>query len=133
MAPIPVPPGGKGGILNRLDGAREEIVKQAHLLAREVERTLDANYGVAMPEYLRILVARRSSLQRAVRRIVDKFVTWVGADSDPWERRLAEKFGIVFSCCDLRVEVRHRTVDREKSCDRDPRYLPAISRCARVR
>jgi hypothetical protein len=97
MAPIPVPPGGRGGIFNRLDGSREETVKKAHLLAREVERNLDANYGVAMPAYLRILVARRASLQRGVRRIIDKFVTWVWADSDPWERRLAEKFGIVLA------------------------------------
>jgi hypothetical protein len=97
MAPIPVPPGAKGGIFNRLDGSWEETVRKAHLLAREVERTLDANYGVAMPAYLRILVARRSSLQRGVRRIIEKFVKWVGADSDPWERRLAEKFGIVLA------------------------------------
>jgi len=97
MAPIPVPPGGTGGILNRLDGSREEIVKKAHLLAREVERTLHENYGVAVPAYLRKLVARRPSLERGVRWIIDKFVKWVGADADPWERRLAEKFGIVLA------------------------------------
>jgi hypothetical protein len=28
---------------------------------------------------------------------MDKFVVWVGANSDPWERRLAEKFGIVLA------------------------------------
>jgi hypothetical protein len=97
MAPIPVPPGGNGGIFNRLDGSREEIVRKAHLLAREVERTLDENYGVIMPAFLRLLVPQRASLERRVRRIVDKFVEWVGAASDPWERRLAEKFGIVLA------------------------------------
>ena len=28
---------------------------------------------------------------------MDKFVEKVGADSDPWERRFAEKFGIVLA------------------------------------
>ncbi len=97
MAPIPVPPGGNGGIFNRCNGSREQIVRKAHLLAREVERTLNQNYGVVMPAYLRISVPQRASLERRVRRITDKFVQWVGADSDPWERRLAEKFGITLA------------------------------------
>ena len=97
MAPIPVPPGADGGIFNRLDGSREAIIRKAHLLVREVEETLVANYGVVMPAHLRKLVPQRSSLARRVRRIMDKFVEKVGADSDPWERRFAEKFGIVLA------------------------------------
>ena len=97
MAPIPVPPGGDGGIFNRLDGSREAIIGKAHLLVREVEETLAENYGVAMPAYLRKLVPKRSCLARRVRRIMDKFVEKVGAGSDPWERRFAEKFGIVLA------------------------------------
>ena len=80
MAPIPVPPGGNGGIFNRLDGSQQEIVQKAYLLAREVERTLDKNYGVVMPAHLRILLPQRASLERRARRIVDKFVKWVGAE-----------------------------------------------------
>ena len=67
------------------------------MLAREVEETLAANFGVAMPAYLRKLVPQRSSFQRRIRLIIDKFVQVVRADSDPWERRLAEKFGIVLA------------------------------------
>ena len=57
MAPIPVPPGGDGGILNRLDGSHEEIASKAHLLVRKVEETLAENYGVVMPAYLGKLCA----------------------------------------------------------------------------
>ena len=97
MAPIPVPAGADGGIFNRLEGSREAIVEEAHLLSREVEITLAENYGVAMPAYLYKLWPRRSSLASRIRRIIDKFVKKVGAASEPWERRFAEKFGIVLA------------------------------------
>ena len=97
MAPIPVPPGADGGIFNRLDGAREKIVEQAYSLVREDEKTLAENYGVAMPAYLGKLWPQRSSLAPRVPRIIDNFVKRVGADSEPWERRFAEKFGIVLA------------------------------------
>jgi hypothetical protein len=97
MAPIPVPSGGDGGVFNRLQGSRDEILKSAHLLARQVEQMLAENYGVAMPAYLRKLVPDRATLEPRVRRIMDKFVEKVGANTDPWERRFAEKFGIVLA------------------------------------
>jgi putative DNA primase/helicase len=97
MAPIPVPAGADGGIFNRLDGSREAIVEKAHLLFREVEVTLAENHGVAMPAHLGKLWPPQCSLAPRVRRIMDKFVKKVGADFDPWERRFAEKFGIVLA------------------------------------
>jgi Domain of unknown function (DUF927) len=96
MAPIPVPPGAEGGIFNRLDGSPEEIVQHAFHLAQEVEQALMENYGVAMPENLQMLYSRRNVASR-IRRIVNYFVKWVGADSTPWDRRLATKFGIVLA------------------------------------
>jgi hypothetical protein len=97
MAPIPVPPGADGGIINRLHGSREAIMEKAHLLVREVEETLTENYGVAMPAYLGKLWPQRSSLAPRIPRIIDNFVKSVGADSEPWERRFAEKFAIVLA------------------------------------
>jgi putative DNA primase/helicase len=64
---------------------------------REVEETLAENYGVAMPAYLGKLWPEQSSLAPRVPRIIDNFVKRVGADSEPWERRFAEKFGIVLA------------------------------------
>ena len=97
MAPIPVPAGADGGIFNRLDGSREAIVEKAHLLFRDVEVTLAENHGVTMPAHLGKLWPPQCSLAPRVRRIMDKFVKKVGADFDPWERRFAEKFGIVLA------------------------------------
>ena len=62
-----------------------------------MEQTLAENYGVAMPEYLRKLVPKRPSLVARVRLIIDNFVKKMRADTDPWERRFAEKFGIVLA------------------------------------
>jgi hypothetical protein len=97
MAPIPVPPGAEGGIINRVDGSREAIVEKALSLVRKVEETLAENYGVAMTSYLGKLWPQRSSCVPRVSRIVDNFVKSVGADSEPWERRYAEKFGFVLA------------------------------------
>jgi hypothetical protein len=97
MAPIPVPPGAEGGIFNRLDGSREVIMERAHILVREVEAMLGEHYGVVMPAYLQKLVPQRSSLAPRVQRIMNKFVKKVGADSEPWERRFAEKSGIALA------------------------------------
>ena len=97
MAPIPVPPGADGGIFNRLAGSRKGIIEKAHLLVQEGEQTLAESHGVAMPAYLQKVVPQRSSLAPRIPRIMDNFVKWVGADSEPWERRFAEKFGIVLA------------------------------------
>ena len=128
MAPVPVPPGGNGGIFNRLDGSPNEILEKAHLLAREAERTLGENHGVAMPAYLQQAVSQRSSLEPRVGRITEYFVKLVGADSDPWERRLAEKFGIGLTGSDFRSRIRNRTLDQAKSHRCISGHLSAVSR-----
>jgi hypothetical protein len=43
------------------------------------------------------MVPKRPSLVARVRRIIDNFVKKMRADTDPWERRFAEKFGIVLA------------------------------------
>jgi hypothetical protein len=97
MIGIPVQSGRDGGIFNRVSGTPQAISKQCKKLARQVERTISENYGVAMPEYLEVMVPKRSSLAKCVQSIIDKFVERVGANTDPWERRYAEKFGIVLA------------------------------------
>jgi hypothetical protein len=119
MAPIPVPPGGDGGIFNGLQGSRDEKLKKAHCLARESEQTLVENYGVAMPAYLSKVVPARSTLGPRVRQIMDKFVEKVGANTDPWERRFAEKFGIVLAGAILSSEFGVAPWTKEKA-------IPAI-------
>jgi len=43
------------------------------------------------------LVKERPTLAPRIREIIDSFVNRVGADTDPWERRFAQKFGIVLA------------------------------------
>jgi putative DNA primase/helicase len=128
MAPIPVPPGADGGIFNRLDGSREAIVKNAHLLVREDEQTLAENHGVAMPAYLGKLWPQRSSLAPRVLRIMDKFVKRVGAGSEPWERRFAEKFGIVLAGAIFASEFGVAPWTKERAWS----AVSAIYRCSRA-
>jgi hypothetical protein len=104
MCCVPVPAGKAGGIFNRVDGTRTEILATSKRLARQVEETIASNYGVFAPAYLSKFVADRITLGRRVRRIIDKFVKRVGADTDPWERRFAEKFGIVLAASILMSE-----------------------------
>jgi hypothetical protein len=128
MAPISVPPGGDGGIFNRLHGSRDEIVKLAHPLARQVEQTLTENYGVAMPAYLSKVVPARSTLAPRVRRIMDKFVEKVGANTDPWERRFAGKFGIVLAAAIFSAEFGLAPWTKERAFP----AIRAIYQCSRA-
>ena len=103
MIPVPVPPGGRGGIFNRVKGRRQRANICGNL-ARRVEETIASNYGVLMPACLRKLVPLRSKLADRVRNIMDDFVKEVHANGDPWERRFAEKFGIVLAAALLLSE-----------------------------
>jgi putative DNA primase/helicase len=97
MICVPVPPGRDGGIFNRVEGTTREISQQCKELARQVEKTISENYGVVMPTFLSRLVNERITVPDRIRKIIDSFVKQVGADIDPWERRFAEKFGIVLA------------------------------------
>ena len=56
---------------------------------------------MALPRYIRKLVAERATLGSRIRQLVETFVQTVNADQDPWERRFAEKFGLVFAAAIL--------------------------------
>jgi hypothetical protein len=104
MIPVPVPPGGEGGIFNRVEGSRSEVAKKCRKLARLVEKTIEANYGVIMPAYLKRLVAERSTISQQVRQMIDRLIEKVRADHDPWEQRFAAKFGIALAAAILMSE-----------------------------
>jgi hypothetical protein len=104
MIPVPVPPGARGGIFNRVDGSRSHRTKMGRRLAGQVESTIASNYGVLMPAYLRQLVPLRGELAGRVRGIIDGFVEQMHADQDPWERRFAEKPGIMLAAALLMSE-----------------------------
>jgi putative DNA primase/helicase len=104
MISVPVPPGGEGGIFNRVRGAPAEVASKCKRLARQVEETIASNYGVVTPAYLPKLLAAQPAVERRARKIIDAFIERVGADREPWERRFAEKFGIILSAAILLSE-----------------------------
>lgn len=85
-----------GGTFNAVDGAQERA-----RLAKLVEATIAANYGVAMPKFLRLLIKHRASLADEIRAAIEKFVINVNATGNSWDRRFAEKFGIVLAAATL--------------------------------
>jgi putative DNA primase/helicase len=104
MISVPVPPGGEGGIFNRVKGAPGEVASKCKRLARQVEETIASNYGVVTPAYLPELLAAQPAVERRARKIIEAFIERVGADREPWERRFAEKFGIILSAAILLSE-----------------------------
>ena len=101
MICVPVPPGGEGGIFNRVEGAPAEVASKCKRLARQVEETIASNYGVVTPAYLPELLAAQPAVEQRARKIIDAFIESVGADADPWERRFAEKFGTILAAAIL--------------------------------
>jgi putative DNA primase/helicase len=99
MIGIPVPAGAKGGIFNRVKGSRDERLAICKNLAKQVESAIASNYGVMIPHFYERLTSERSpKLERRIRKIIDRFVSRMKiANEDPWERRFAEKFGIVLA------------------------------------
>ena len=118
MIPVPIPPGRRGGIFNRMNGTLGQKVQLGRKLARQVEQTIAANFGVVMPEYLRQLVPLRNETRPQVRQAIDKFVDNMHANSDPWERRFAEKFGHRLGRRAAALALRGDALDEAKSAER---------------
>ncbi len=96
MVAVPFPPSYEGGMFNGIAKASER-----NRLAKAVEETLASNFGVAMPKFLSFIVRDQTELSDEVVKIRDEFVKAVGAAGDTWERRYAEKFGILVSAATL--------------------------------
>jgi Domain of unknown function (DUF927) len=104
MIGLPVPPGSKGGIFNRVKELGVEKMAKCKALATQIESTVSANYGVAFPVYLEKLVSTRDRLGSRLKPIIDDFVKRIGADGSPWERRFGEKFGLAYAAAVLLAE-----------------------------
>ena len=104
MIPIPVPPGGKEESSTVSRALTRQGVESAGNLQAVSRRQSESNFGVIMPEYLQKLVPERPKLGSRVRKLTDTFVEKMHAEQDPWERRFAEKFGIVFAAAILLSE-----------------------------
>jgi len=110
MVSIPFPPTWDGGTFSTVTDPAERV-----RLAKLVQDTIASNYGVAMPKLLRHLVKERATLGPQIQTIIDGFVQDVGAGANTWEKRYAEKFGIVLAAATLSVRCGHSSLDRSTS------------------
>jgi hypothetical protein len=109
MVSIPFPPTWQGGIFNPV-----ELKDRRNSLAAQVETVISNNYGVAMPELIERLVRDRDSLAADVVKMRDDFVNELGATTNSWEKRFAQKFGMIFAaaCLLVRYEIAPFTEER---------------------
>lgn len=101
---ITVPRPHRGGVFDLIEEEGEGRARVAAQLAENLETTIAANYGIARDYYLERLTAERPNIQDRIRQSVDDFVERVGASTQPWERRLARRFGIVQAGAELAAE-----------------------------
>lgn len=98
MVAIPFAPTWDGGTFHRISDPLERS-----RLAKLVEDTISDNYGVAIPKYIANLVKYYPSLATDITKIRDEFVEGVGAARNSFEKRFAEKFGILMAAAVLMV------------------------------
>lgn len=115
---IRVPNTQMGGIFDLVDGEGDDLGRETARLAAALEATIAAHYGFARDRYLERLTWERGAVAARVARMVDEFVEAVGASTQPWERRLARKFGIVAAGAMLAAEwdVAPFSVDHARRC-----------------
>jgi hypothetical protein len=104
MIGLPVPPGAKGGIFNRVKERGRKKADRCKQLAHQVEATIKANYGVAFPALLRQIMPMRATLGERVNRRIAKLVAEVGAGA-PWDARFARKIAIAGATAILLAEL----------------------------
>ncbi|MEX2671310.1 MAG: DUF927 domain-containing protein [Phycisphaeraceae bacterium] len=92
---VTIPSRVDAGIFDLIEDSRDGRPIAAKDLALAVENTIVGNYGVAIEPYLKRLVDDRTSAAAAVEETVGAFVHLNCRDGDPWDVRLATKFGLV--------------------------------------
>jgi hypothetical protein len=98
---IPVPKEENNGIFDRLSAAQVSRTR----LVREAEAAVGENFGYAIRGFLNRLVASPEAHTRRAVELMERFLERVGAASDPWTRRFAIKFAIVYAAARLAAEL----------------------------
>lgn len=100
---IHVPPASRGGIFDLIGINRSERANRSVRLIKQLEQGYLHNQGQVFPKWVAYLLANDVSSQIAT--AVNKFVKKVGAHHEGWERRFAQKFGLVYAAMKLGVRM----------------------------
>lgn len=114
MMDIPVPTKGQGGIWSTAGyPGKKERAKASEALTENARKY----HGSALIEWVTYLVANQDTLEASVTAHIDKFVGYVCGDEGGVERRIAQKFGLMFAAC--RLAIRAKILPWDPSyCDR---------------
>ncbi len=99
---VAVPLRAKNGIFDRLKDARlppAELAKMAEAAVRE-------NYGHPIREFIERLVSDPDAHTRRATELIDRFLQKAKVGSDPWSRRFAMKFAVVYAAARLAAELK---------------------------
>ena len=96
--PVPKP---EAGIFDRLGSVQLSRMK----LVRQAEATVAENYGHAIRAFLDRLVSGRELHAQRATELIGRFLEKVGAGSDPWMRRFAGKFAVVYAAAKIAAEL----------------------------
>jgi uncharacterized protein DUF927 len=99
---IPVPERRDNGIFDRLSSVQLSRTK----LALRAEATIKKNFGHAIRAFINDLAANREAHTQRAAGLIEKFLEKVGAGSDPWARRFATKFAVVYAAARLAAELK---------------------------
>jgi hypothetical protein len=96
---IKVPGPKAGGIFDRIPGTRKTRAKRSLRLIGDLQRGYLNHHGHTFPLWILFLMANDRS--KRMIRLADKFIDHVGARTDGWEVRFAQKFGVIYAAMEL--------------------------------
>jgi putative DNA primase/helicase len=98
---IPVPKRNKNGIFDRLSSVQ---LSSTQLVVR-AEAAIRDNFGRPIRAFIERLVSKPDTYARRATELMEKFLQKVQAGSDPWTRRFAGKFAVVYAAARLAAEL----------------------------
>jgi putative DNA primase/helicase len=96
--PVPEP---EDGIFDRLGAVQLSRTK----LVKKAETAVEENFGHPIRAFIEHLVGNPETHTRRATELINKFLQKVGTGSDPWARRFANKFAVVYAAARLAAEL----------------------------
>jgi Domain of unknown function (DUF927) len=97
---IPVPEH-EDGVFDRLGAVQLPRIK----LVKKAEKAVEENFGHPIRTFIEHLVGDPETHTRRATELIDKFLQKIGAGNDPWARRFATKFAVVYAAARLAAEL----------------------------
>lgn len=99
---ITLPKAVDAGIFDRIPKANKDRVKASKAIIKDLERGVAIHFGQVFPEWIKYLLAKNRSLK--VQQYTNSFVTRVTGDGTGYQKRYAEKFGVLYAAGKLAIE-----------------------------